>query len=119
MKVAVTDGLRSRTQPIRIGTMCSGSELTVSMLREFKEAVAEMLEEGQTIDFLHVFSCENEPWKREWIKKNFPDVGHLFGDVRELASSAASGEPAVDHLSDIGSKFDVPRSDYVFIGFSC
>jgi len=81
---SVTKHLRGR--PLRIATMCSGTEsplLALEMIRRSIEA-----QYGVNLGIEHVFSCEIEPFKQAYIERNFqPPI--LFRDVCELDGETA------------------------------
>src|SRR5258708_36010340 len=73
-------------RPLRIATMCSGTEsplLALEMIRRSIEA-----QYGVNLGVEHVFSCEIEPFKQAYIERNFhPPL--LFRDVCELGNDEA------------------------------
>jgi len=81
---SVTKHLQGR--PLRIATMCSGTEsplLALEMIRRSIEA-----QYGVNLGIEHVFSCEIEPFKQAYIERNFqPPI--LFRDVCELDRQTA------------------------------
>ena len=85
---AVADGLAGR--PIRIATMCSGTEspvLALDMIERAFESLNEDAEHNFKVE--HVFSCEIEPYKQAYIERNFsPPL--LFRDIRELGNKQVS-----------------------------
>jgi len=73
-------------KPIRIATMCSGTEsplLALGMVSRFMKT-----NYNATLNIEHVFSCEIEPFKQAYIERNFkPPI--LFRDVCELGNKEA------------------------------
>jgi len=107
---------KSLGRPLRVATMCSGTEsplLALDMLsRAMKEVFIDLIFslpspflpvlpplslsklfniQLHNVDFVihHIFSCEIEPFKQAYIERNFsPPI--LFRDVRELCQDKAS-----------------------------
>ena len=72
--------------PLRVATMCSGTESPLLALRMISRAMKERWNIDFNID--HVFSCEIEPFKQAYIERNFhPPL--LFRDVCELGETHA------------------------------
>ena len=99
-------------RPVRIATMCSGTEAPIIALRLISEACVASC--GCSLHIEHVFSCEIEPFKQAYILRNFTET-LLFRDVRELSRSQA-------HTA-FGALADVPQTqgsvDVLVAGFSC
>ncbi|KAN0062000.1 hypothetical protein ACQY0O_005995 [Thecaphora frezii] len=96
-------------RPLRVATMCSGTESPLLALELMARAIKE--QHGIRIKIEHVFSCEIEPFKQAYIERNFsPPI--LFRDVTELG-----GEKA--HTA-YGALVDVPGNvDILVAGTSC
>lgn len=95
-------------RPLRVGTMCSGTDSPVVVLDNLAKALAGKL-------FVeHTFSCEFDKKKQGWIKDNFPSLKYLFADVNEL--SGADGK-AFNYIT--GEKDAVPAVDIMIAGFVC
>ncbi|KAH7343761.1 hypothetical protein B0J17DRAFT_713921 [Rhizoctonia solani] len=95
-------------RPLRVATMCSGTESPLLALGMISRAMAAM---GHTFKVEHVFSCEIEPFKQAYIERNFsPPI--LFRDVCELGASTAT--------TAYGALVDVPgNADLLVAGTSC
>ena len=82
---------------LRMATMCSGSESPVLAMRLFEQCFGASFVE-------HVFSCEIEQFKQEFIERNFAPQ-HLFRDICELhkgeAETAFRGIEAVPKDIDL------------------
>ena len=83
--------------PLRVATMCSGTESPLLALQMFGTALG-------TPFFEHVFSCEIEPFKQAYIERNFqPKL--LFRDIRDIgkdfASTAYGGQSRVPGDVDV------------------
>lgn len=75
-----------RGRPLRVATMCSGTEAPLLALGLISRALGE--EHDTVLKVEHVFSCEIEPFKQAYIERNFrPPI--LFRDVCELGSDEA------------------------------
>lgn len=107
-------------RPLKIATMCSGTESPVLALDMLANSMEEWLSEQKddnalsTIQIEHVFSCEIEPFKQAYIERNFqPPL--LFRDIRELGKKFAS--------TAYGSLARVPNTpgcvDLLIAGTSC
>ena len=112
-------------RPLRVATMCSGTESPLLALGLFSR----FLKEDEHVDFRiqHVFSCEIEPFKQAYIERNFsPPI--LFRDVCELGEEYAYVESCYLVYSGLlsyrttayGAKVKVPGDvDVLVAGTSC
>ncbi|KAK6360599.1 hypothetical protein TWF730_006737 [Orbilia blumenaviensis] len=96
-------------RPLRVATMCSGTEsplLALGLMAKHLNRIA-----GAHLSFEHLFSCEIEPFKQAYIERNFrPKL--LFRDVCELSEEYAT--------TAYGSKVKVPGDcDMLVAGTSC
>lgn len=128
--VAVLDPLLKvmAGRPLRVATMCSGTESPVLALDMLSNSIEEFYlkhrrdnvdlpsgTEGQRVfQVEHVFSCEIEPFKQAYIERNFaPPL--LFRDIRELGNDRAA--------TAYGTLAPVPNSpgsvDILVAGTSC
>ncbi|KAI9092807.1 hypothetical protein DFS34DRAFT_583593 [Phlyctochytrium arcticum] len=74
-------------RPLRVATMCSGTESPLLALRMISRAIEKV--HGLPLDIEHVFSCEIEPFKQAYIERNFsPPI--LFRNVCELGNPSAT-----------------------------
>lgn len=92
-------------RPLRIGTACSGTDSPVAVFAALGKAMPSLKIE-------HVFSCEFDPKKREWITQNFPKLPYLFGDVQDLAKGRAW-----NYATEM--EVQVPPVDILVAGFVC
>jgi site-specific DNA-cytosine methylase len=75
-----------RGRPLRVATMCSGTEAPLLALGLVSRALRE--DHDTMLEVEHVFSCEIEPFKQAYIERNFrPPI--LFRDVCELGDDEA------------------------------
>jgi hypothetical protein len=110
-------------RPLRVATMCSGTESPVLALDMIKKSMERLvaqqdqdlcLHPSQVLPIEHVFSCEIEPFKQAYIERNFsPPL--LFRDIRELGDQQA--------YTAYGALVDVPNTpgcvDLLVAGTSC
>jgi len=108
-------------RPLRIATMCSGTESPVLALDMLSKAMEEHCHKhypdsdfSHELQIEHVFSCEIEPFKQAYIERNFqPPL--LFRDIRELGNDEA--------YTAYGSLAKVPNEpgsiDMLIAGTSC
>ena len=71
------DALGSRTNPLTLGTACSGTDAPALALM----LVQEQLEKrgmGDLFKYDHVFSCEKEPYKQSYLARNFVSLYVTF-----------------------------------------
>jgi len=76
---------------LNIGTVCSGTDAPVFALELLIEAL-ESKHHGQLFTFKHLFSCEIEPFKQGFIRRNLPRPTVIFRDVVEMAHAACDPE---------------------------
>ena len=103
------DVIKHLDRPLRIATMCSGTESPVLALDMMSRAAEDQY--GVKLQIEHLFSCEIEPFKQAYIQRNFqPPI--LFRDIRELGRKQA--------ITAFGSLVDVPGGvDMLIAGTSC
>ncbi|KAG5187340.1 hypothetical protein JKP88DRAFT_161808 [Tribonema minus] len=96
-------------RPLRVATMCSGTESPLLALGMISRAAKEVY--GVDFKIEHIFSCEIEPFKASYIQRNFaPPL--LFRDVRELGNEKVT--------TAYGAMMGVPGEvDMLIAGTSC
>ncbi|KAK4333158.1 hypothetical protein RTBOTA2_001878 [Rhodotorula toruloides] len=96
-------------RPLRVATMCSGTESPILALRLMFRALE--AQKGIKVEVDHIFSAEIEPFKQAYIERNFaPPL--LFRDVTELPNDKAR--------TAYGAFADVPgNADMLVAGTSC
>ena len=106
----IADVVRQLGRPLRVATMCSGTEAPLLALDMISNAL-EKQHDGLRFEVEHLFSCEIEPWKQAYIERNFsPPI--LFRDIRELGADEAT--------TCYGAKVPVPGGvDLLVAGTSC
>ena len=74
---------------VRLGTVCSGSELLMTVLPHVEQACLEHT--GYKLRFEHLWSCEIEEDKCRWIAANFA-VPKIFVDICTMANEEGGME---------------------------
>ncbi|KAI0102057.1 hypothetical protein GGR51DRAFT_574417 [Nemania sp. FL0031] len=99
---------------LKVGTMCSGTEAPIFALKLIKE-ISQSLTNGQTfMQFNHLFSVENEPFKQAYISRNAPG-STVFRDVMDFTNPAATTAPTI-----LGDHCKIPPDiDLLVAGTSC
>ncbi|KAJ3049830.1 hypothetical protein HDU99_008817, partial [Rhizoclosmatium hyalinum] len=103
--------LSAERPPLRLATMCSGTESPLLAIKLIGDALSEKLGIPNVLKVHHVFSCEIEPFKQAYIDRNFsPPI--LFRDVRQLCNDTAT--------TAYGATVPVPGNvDILIAGTSC
>ncbi|KAL2264457.1 hypothetical protein VTK26DRAFT_22 [Humicola hyalothermophila] len=106
--------LREHPVNLSVATLCSGTDAPIFALKLIQEALQTM-GFGSVLGFKHLFSCEIEPFKQGFIRRNLPEGTIIFRDVVELACSEDKATTAG------GSKVKIPTEqlDILFAGCSC
>ncbi|KAI1362702.1 hypothetical protein F5Y08DRAFT_355183 [Xylaria arbuscula] len=99
---------------LRVATICSGTEAPIFALKLIKE-IARLATDGRPfIEFNHLFSVENEPFKQAYISRNAPG-SIVFRDVVDFADRDATAAPTI-----LGDHCDIPQDiDLLIAGTSC
>jgi site-specific DNA-cytosine methylase len=103
------------SRPLRIATMCSGTESPLLALKLVQQSLEQQL--GTAFLIEHVFSAEIEPYKQAYIQRNFnPPL--LFRDITEFVVSKESD--IMEGMTAYGAIAAVPRDiDILVAGSSC
>ncbi|KAJ4287080.1 hypothetical protein N0V88_007774 [Collariella sp. IMI 366227] len=106
--------LKNTPFKLTVATLCSGTDAPIFALGLI-QAGLQALGYGSGIETQHVFSCEIEPYKQGFIRRNLPPGTIIFRDVVELATSKGQATTAA------GSKASIPaeKLDILFAGCSC
>ncbi|KAI2676555.1 hypothetical protein CBS147355_5657 [Penicillium roqueforti] len=103
--------IRLGSRPLRVATMCSGTEAPLLAL----ELIQKGLPEAQQLRILHAFSCEIVPFKQSYIERNFrPPL--LFRDITELGGDEA--RTAYGSLEAIPGNLDILVAGTACVDFS-
>lgn len=78
--------LKERPVKLNVATLCSGTDAPIFALGLIQEAM-QATGFGTPFEFEHVFSCEIEPFKQGFIRRNLPEGTLIFRDVVELAAA--------------------------------
>ena len=68
-----------------VATLCSGTDAPILACEAFQEA-CRVLELGNLIEFNQLFSCEIEPFKQAYIRRNTKTPLLIFRDVVEVGN---------------------------------
>ncbi len=81
-----------KKSPIRlnVATLCSGTDAPIFAMNLIQDALQAM-SFGAGFEFDHLFSCEIEPFKQGFIRRNLPHGTLIFRDLVELASANLTG----------------------------
>jgi len=102
------------TRTITIGTTCSGSELYMLSVPLLAKALSDLTR--CQVSFEHVWACELNNKKQDWIATHFRPQ-FLFSDVKQVADASLPGRLVPDILT--GRLVPVPAVDILISGFSC
>ncbi|KAK5168996.1 uncharacterized protein LTR77_006305 [Saxophila tyrrhenica] len=97
-------------RPLRIATMCSGTEAPVLAFKMMQEALKPY---DLDLNMVHLFSAEIVPFKQAYIEKNFsPPI--IFRDITELIRNPEVATTAY------GAEVPIPEHiDFLIAGTSC
>ena len=96
---------------ITVGTVCSGSEIMLTILPQLSCALAAA--SGTRVEFQHQWSCEANVEKAAWIVANFPETPHIFLDISLLCDE----EGCPDYIT--GTRCRPEPVDLLVGGTSC
>ncbi|KAJ5084094.1 C-5 cytosine methyltransferase [Penicillium alfredii] len=98
-------------RPLRVATMCSGTESPLLAL----EMIQRALGPGLDLRISHLFSCEIVPFKQAYIERNFrPPI--IFRDILELGCDEA--RTAYGSLEAVPGKLDILVAGTACVDFS-
>ena len=96
-----------RGKKVVLGTICSGTEAPMFALEEWQRVASSR---GNKFEVDHRFSCEIEPYKQEYIARNF-DPANVFRDAETMGDDFAANM--------YGNLKPVPGCDVLVAGTSC
>ncbi len=107
---------------VSVATGCSGSDLVFHVLAKLQAFWHETI--GIDVSFSHLFACEKQEWKRQWILHHWQPQ-FLFPDICAFGENYEGEDPVVlrslpeckDLLSE--ATVPVPRADVWVCGFEC
>jgi hypothetical protein len=76
---------------LNVATLCSGTDAPIFALNMIQEALHDT-QFSACFEFEHLFSCEIEPFKQGFIRRNLPHGTVVFRDVIEMANAGRDGE---------------------------
>jgi site-specific DNA-cytosine methylase len=95
---------------LKIGTMCSGSDLIVPVFKQLWARIYQYCE-LPAAEVEHLFAVEVDQQKQRWILENGSPT-YLFKDITLMGE-----ETGMDVCSQ--QEVSIPRCDIVYVGFSC
>ncbi|KAF7898308.1 hypothetical protein EAF00_004754 [Botryotinia globosa] len=105
-------------RPLRVATACSGTEAPILFLKSFSEGLRKR---GYHFEIEHVFSCEIDPAKQAYIRRNFPGVP-ILRDITEVFDWASNPEKIGFMTTAFGTTHALPAPgtvDVIIVGTSC
>ena len=115
LSLGLRDALKTTPVPLRVATMCSGTESPLLALEMVQDALRSLGECELSVE--HLFSAEIVPYKQAYIERNFnPPI--IFRDITEITSAVNMEKPAATTV--YGSKVPIPGNVHMLIaGTSC
>jgi hypothetical protein len=83
--------LKESPVQLNVATLCSGTDAPIFALGLIQDAL-QAKGFGPGFEFKHLFSCEIEPFKQGFIRRNLPPGTLIFRDIVELASECPDGK---------------------------
>ncbi|TGO73448.1 hypothetical protein BELL_0360g00050 [Botrytis elliptica] len=105
-------------RPLRVATACSGTEAPILFLKSFSEGLRKR---GYNFEIEHVFSCEIDPAKQSYIRRNFPGVP-ILRDLTEVFEWELNPEKRGFMTTAFGTTYALPAPgtvDVFIVGTSC
>ncbi|KAL2115558.1 hypothetical protein VTJ04DRAFT_9813 [Mycothermus thermophilus] len=101
---------------LNVATLCSGTDAPIFALNMIQEALHDT-QFSACFEFEHLFSCEIEPFKQGFIRRNLPHGTVVFRDVIEMANAGRDGEATT--AGGAKAKLPTQELDILFAGCSC
>ncbi|KAK4240227.1 hypothetical protein C8A03DRAFT_31703 [Achaetomium macrosporum] len=113
------EALKKSPVKLTVATICSGTDAPIFALNLLQDGLR-ALGFGAGLVYEQLFSCEIEPFKQGFIRRNLPHGTPIFRDVVEMARAGPNGLA----MTAGGSKEPVPdreqkQLDLLFAGCSC
>ncbi|KAM3149664.1 hypothetical protein ABEW05_010051 [Botrytis cinerea] len=105
-------------RPLRVATACSGTEAPILFLNSFSEGLRKR---GHDFRIEHVFSCEIDPAKQSYIRRNFHNVP-ILRDITEVFEWEGNPEKIGFMTTAFGRTYALPAPgtvDVIIVGTSC
>jgi site-specific DNA-cytosine methylase len=115
LRLGLREALKKTPVPLRVATMCSGTESPLLAIEMVQDALRSLGESELSIE--HLFSAEIVPYKQAYIERNFhPPI--IYRDITEITSAVHMKIPAATTV--YGSKVPIPGNVHILIaGTSC
>jgi hypothetical protein len=115
LSLGLREALKTTPVPLRVATMCSGTESPLLALEMVQDALRSLGASELSIE--HLFSAEIVPYKQAYIERNFnPPI--IFRDITEITSAVNMEIPAATTV--YGSKVPIPGNVHILVaGTSC
>jgi site-specific DNA-cytosine methylase len=115
LSLGLREALKTTPVPLRVATMCSGTESPLLALEMVQDALRSL--GAPELSVKHLFSAEIVPYKQAYIERNFnPPI--IFRDITEITSAVKMEIPAATTV--YGSKVSIPGNVHILIaGTSC
>ena len=115
LSLGLREALTTTPMPLRVATMCSGTESPLLAIEMVQDALRSLGEPELKIE--HLFSAEIVPYKQAYIERNFnPPI--IFRDITEITSAVNMETPAATTV--YGSKVPIPGNIHILVaGTSC
>ncbi|KAM3413686.1 hypothetical protein BST61_g10379 [Cercospora zeina] len=112
VEMGLSEAVDDLPGPLRVATMCSGTESPLLALELFQQCPG-----LSNLEINHLFSAEIVPFKQAYIERNFrPPI--IFRDITELTNVVNDKNPMA--TTAYGSKVLVPKDiDLLIAGTSC
>ena len=95
---------------LKIGTMCSGSDLIVPVFKQLWARISQY-RELLAAEVEHLFAVEVDQQKQRWILENGSPT-YFFKDITLMGEVTGMDICSLQEVS-------IPRRDIVYVGFSC
>ncbi|KAJ5628696.1 hypothetical protein N7490_010924 [Penicillium lividum] len=102
-------------RPLRVATMCSGTESPLFALQMIQQALNGLSTDGKRFRVEHAFSCEIVPFKQAYIERNF-EPPLLFRDICQMGGVEA--QTAYGTLAKIPGDVDILIAGTACVDFS-
>jgi hypothetical protein len=96
-------------KPLRIGTLCSGTDMPTYVLGELCKHWSDYF--GEEVSFVHKFSCEKAAHAQAFIAKHHQPE-HIYTDIVQMGQNAA-------HELRSGTEIAVDEVDVLIGGTEC
>ncbi|KAM0696367.1 hypothetical protein Q7P36_003613 [Cladosporium allicinum] len=115
LSLGLREALKTTPVPLRVATMCSGTESPLLALEMVQDALRSLGASELSVE--HLFSAEIVPYKQAYIERNFnPPI--IFRDITEITSAVDMEIPVATTV--YGSKVPIPGNVQILIaGTSC